>query len=191
MGTAQDMRLALTILRMLVGLLFVGHGTQKLFGWFGGHGPEGTAGFFESIGIRPGRRHAMLAGASEAGGGALLAAGLMTPLGAAAVIGVMTQAVKTVHLKNGPWVTDGGWEYNAVLAAICVLLVEEGPGPISLDRAFGTERSGPVWALAALGAGVAGPALLVRPDTTAAVGSDGAPAAGPAGAPSETVGATA
>ncbi len=64
-----------TLLRVLIGGLFVGHGTQKLFGWFGGYGPDGTGQFFESIGLRPGRRNAMIAGASEAGGGALLALG--------------------------------------------------------------------------------------------------------------------
>jgi len=173
------MRFALTLLRVLVGFLFVGHGTQKLFGWFGGHGLDGTAGFFESLGIRPGRRHAMVAGASEAGGGALLAAGLLTPLGATAIIGVMTQAVRSIHAANGPWSSDGGWEYNAVLAGLVLLLAEEGPGPLSLDRALGTELSGPVWALAALGAGVAGPMLLVKPEPVPPAGSDGASAAAP------------
>src|SRR5437588_7005794 len=106
------MKLGLTALRWVIGGLFAGHGAQKLFGWFGGHGLEGTGKFFESIGLRPGRRHATAAGAAEAGGGVLLALGLFTPAAAATLIGVMSQAIRIVHLKNGPWVTEGGYEYN-------------------------------------------------------------------------------
>jgi uncharacterized membrane protein YphA (DoxX/SURF4 family) len=83
--------------RTTIGLLFVGHGTQKLFGWFGGGGLDGTGGFFEQLGLRPGRRHALAAGAAEAGGGLLFALGAATPLGAAAVSGSMITAIKTVH----------------------------------------------------------------------------------------------
>jgi len=73
------MRVGMTTLRLLVGGLFVGHGTQKLFGWFGGSGPEGTGGFFQQkLGLRPGRQHAVVAGAAETGGGALLATGFLT-----------------------------------------------------------------------------------------------------------------
>jgi putative oxidoreductase len=137
-----------TVLRILVGGLFVGHGTQKLFGWFGGHGIEGTGGFFESMGIKPGKHAAMLAGASEAGGGLLLAAGKATPLAGAALTGSMVQAIRTVHLEKGPWVTVGGWEYNAVLIGAVAAAVEE-------DAGF-------VWALLALAAGVAGPDLALQ-----------------------------
>jgi putative oxidoreductase len=139
-----------------MGVLFMGHGLQKLRGWFGGHGLEGTAGFFESIGLRPGKRHATAAGVAETAGGALLTLGLATPVAAAALIGTMTTAVKTVHLQNGPWVSDGGWEYNAVIIGALAALVETGPGPVSLDRSLGIELSGPAWALLALGAGVGG-----------------------------------
>src|SRR4051812_45420534 len=114
------------LLRLLVGGFFVGHGTQKLFGWFGGGGPEATGQAFESLGLRPGRRHALSAGAAEAGGGALIAAGLATPVAAASLIGVMVTAIRTVHWKNGPWVTDGGYEYNAVLIGALLALVEVG-----------------------------------------------------------------
>jgi putative oxidoreductase len=152
----------LTILRALVGALFVGHGTQKLFGWFGGHGPDGTGQFFESLGLKPGKRHAQLAGAAEAGGGALLATGFLTPLASTAITGTMVQAIRSVHGPKGPWVTEGGWEYNAVLIGAVIALAETGPGPISLDRALGTERKGAFWAAAALGAGVAGPLLVDR-----------------------------
>jgi putative oxidoreductase len=164
------MAFAKTLLRLLIGGLFIGHGTQKLFGWFGGHGLDGTAGFFESIGLRPGRRHAINAGAAEAGGGALLALGLLTPLGSSLIAATMVQAIRTVHGKKGPWVTDGGWEYNAVVIAAVAALAEAGPGPISLDRVLGIERSGTRWTIAALGAGVAGPLLLVKPEPAPAAG---------------------
>src|SRR5919204_2789717 len=103
--------------RVTIGLLFVGHGTQKLFGWFGGPGPEGTGQYFESLGLKPGRRNALLSGISEAGGGALFAAGAATPLSAAAISGSMITAIKTVHLEKGVWVSAGGYEYNLVLLA--------------------------------------------------------------------------
>lgn len=156
------MTLGVTATRVLVGGLFVGHGLQKLAGKFGGHGLEGTAQFFESLGLRPGRRHAMLAGAAEAGGGALLAAGFLTPLGAAAITGVMTQAIRSIHAKNGPWVSEGGWEYNAVLIAVMFAVADAGPGPLSLDRALGTELSGPFWATLAVAAGAGGAILATR-----------------------------
>jgi putative oxidoreductase len=163
-----------TLVRVLVGGLFVGHGTQKLFGWFGGYGPDGTGQFFDSIGLSPGKRNAMLAGASEAGGGALLALGLFTPLAGALLTGVMVQAVRSVKADKGPWSTDGGWELEALFAAGALVFAEIGPGPVSLDHALGIELSGTGWALAALAAGVAGPSLVV--------GSGGGAAPAPAGA---------
>jgi putative oxidoreductase len=147
--------------RALIGGLFVGHGTQKLFGWFGGPGRAGTEGMMESLQMRPAKVHALAAGATEAVGGALLAAGLATPAAAAALTGVMTTAIKKVHLANGPWAANGGWEYNAVLIAAVVALTETGPGDLSLDHALGTERSGPAWALGALATGVAAAALTM------------------------------
>jgi putative oxidoreductase len=157
------MKLGLTALRWVIGLLFFGHGTQKLFGWFGGHGPEATAQFFETLGLRPGRRHATAAGAAEAGGGVLVALGLFTPAAAAALIGVMSTAIRKVHMKNGPWVTNGGYEYNLVLIAALVALADVGPGEASLDHALGLEIKGPLVALLALAGGVAGSAVLTRP----------------------------
>ncbi len=156
------MKLGLTLLRWIVGGLFFGHGAQKLFGWFGGHGPEGTGQFFENLGLRPGRRHATAAGAAEAGGGALLALGLFTPAAAASLIGVMSTAIERVHFKKGLWVTQGGFEYNLVLIAALVALVDAGPGDLSLDHALGTEIRGPLMALLALAGGVAGAAALTR-----------------------------
>jgi len=179
-----------TLLRVLIGGLFVGHGAQKLFGWFGGYGPDGTGQFFESIGLRPGRRNAMVAGASEAGGGALLALGLFTPLASALLTGVMVQAVRSVKADKGPWSTDGGWELEALFAAGALVFAEIGPGPLSLDHALGMERAGTGWALLALAAGVAGPMVVVggggdapqaqSPDTAAGAAA-GTPAAADVG----------
>src|SRR5215210_6726986 len=123
------MRLGITALRVTVGGAFFAHGAQKLFGWFGGPGPEGTAQGFEQMGIKPGKRNALVAGAGEAGGGALLAAGLMTPLGGAATLGVMHEAVRKVHWDKGFFSTKGGYEYNLVLAAAAFALADTGPGP--------------------------------------------------------------
>lgn len=140
--------------RTLIGGLFIGHGTQKLFGWFGGPGRAGTEAMMESIEMRPAKVHAVLAGTTETIGGCLLAAGVATPVASAALTGVMTTAIRKVHLPNGPWAANGGWEYNAVLIAAVTALTETGPGDLSLDRALGIERSGPAWALAALATGV-------------------------------------
>src|SRR4051812_48546627 len=150
------------VVRLTVGGTFFVHGTQKLFGWFGGYGPEGTGQFFESIGIRPGRRSAMVAGASEAGGGALLALGLFTPLAGALITGVMAQAIRSLKMDKGPFAQDGGWELEALFAAAALVFAEIGPGPVSLDHALGMEHSGTGWALLALGAGLAGPAVVVQ-----------------------------
>jgi putative oxidoreductase len=140
--------------RALIGGLFIGHGTQKLAGWFGGPGLEGTSGMMTALQMHPPRRNALAAGVTETAGGALLAAGLATPLASAALIGVMTTAIRKVHLPNGPWAANGGWEYNAVLIAALTVLAEQGPGPVSLDHALGAERTGAAWGLGALALGV-------------------------------------
>jgi putative oxidoreductase len=150
------MHFARLILRAAVGGLFIGHGTQKLFGWFGGHGLEATGQAFEGLGLRPGRHHAVAAGIGEAAGGAALALGAATPLAAASLTATMLTAIDRVHFKNGPWVTNGGYEYNLVLIAAALVVAETGPGPLSVDHALGVERSGPGWALAALAAGIVG-----------------------------------
>ena len=156
--------------RALIGGLFIGHGTQKLFGWFDGPGRAGTEAMMEAIDMRPAKVHAALAGVTETVGGGLLAAGLATPLASAALTGVMTTAIKKVHLPNGPWASNGGWEYNAVLIGALTALAETGPGKLSVDHLLGIERSGTRWALAALGTGVATSFL------TMALGRRGAPA---------------
>ncbi|MBB6731415.1 DoxX family protein [Cohnella zeiphila] len=118
--------------RLVVGLLFAGHGVQKLFGWFGGYGPKGTGGWMESVGIKPGVLMAVLAGLMELFGGALLAAGLFTPAAAALIVLTMLGAIK-VHAKNGLWVASNGMEYPLVLIAVAVGVALAGPGSYSLD----------------------------------------------------------
>jgi putative oxidoreductase len=147
------MNLALFGLRVVLGLVFAAHGAQKLFGAFNGGGIEGTGGHFEQLGLRPGRLNAWAAGAAEFFGGALIALGLLTPFAAAGLIGVMTAAVLTVHLPNGFFNTENGFEYNLVLAVTAFALAGIGPGDWSLDNALNIELTGTGWALGALGAG--------------------------------------
>ena len=152
------MSFGIAILRAVVGGLFIGHGLQKLLGKFGGPGLDGTAGLFETLGLRPGKFHATAAGVAETGGGALLVAGAATPLASAAVTGTMTVAIKTVHAPKGPWVTEGGYEYAAVMMATVFAITAAGPGALSIDRrSWGTG-----WALAQLAAGVAGGLGMVK-----------------------------
>jgi len=162
------------LLRLVLGVTFFVHGTQKLFGWFGGYGPDGTGQFFESIGLRPGRRHATAAGATEAGSGILLATGLATPAAAAGVTAVMVAALKTAVWKDGIKPATG--EFEVLLAIAALALAEAGPGPVSLDAALGSERSGTGWMLAALAAGAAGAAGVLS-------STESAPAAAPPPAP--------
>jgi putative oxidoreductase len=121
-----------------------------------------------------------MAGATETGAGALLALGLATPLAAAAITGTMVTAIRKVHAAKGPWVTNGGYEYNAVLIAACLALAEEGPGDVSLDHLFGLERTGPRWAAAAFATGVATSSLAIAYGKRSKSGSHTAGAAAPA-----------
>jgi putative oxidoreductase len=158
-----DMDLGRTALRWVIGPLFVGHGTQKLFGWFGGHGLEGTAGFFESqLGLKPGKRHATAAGASEAIGGLLLTLGAATPVAAGLITGTMITAIRKVHAPKGPWVTQGGYEYNAVLIAAMLALVETGPGRPSVDASLFPSMKGNALALGQFAAAAAAATLLTE-----------------------------
>src|SRR3954463_14720357 len=147
------------LLRATLSAVFVVHGTQKLFGWFGGYGPDGTGQFFEGIGLRPGKRNAVAAGATETSCGGPTAAGLAPPAAAAGLTAVMTTALRTAIWKDGIKPATG--EFEVLLAAASLSLADIGPGPLSLDAARGRERSGPAWALAALGAGAAGSAMAI------------------------------
>ena len=148
--------------RVLLGGLFFGHGTQKLKGWFGGPGLEGTDGMMQALNMHPPRRNSLAAGTVEAAGGVALALGLATPLTSAALIGNMVVAIRKVHLPNGPWAANGGWEYNAVLIAALAVLAEQGPGELSLDRALGMEKVGVGWGLGAVALGAAASVAAVE-----------------------------
>lgn len=123
----------LLVIRLVIGLAFIGHGAQKLFGWFGGYGPKGTGGWMESIGIKPGVAMAVAAGLMEFVGGALFAAGLLTPLGAALIVFAMLGAIVKVHAPNGFWNTTNGYEFPLTLLVVAVGVALTGPGAISLD----------------------------------------------------------
>src|SRR4029077_13668765 len=150
------MDLALLVLRVVVGLLFVGHGAQKLFGAFGGGGLDATAGMFDNIGLRPGWLHARAAGTAEFLGGGLRALGLFPPFAAAVLIAVMTAAVITVHAPNGIWNTSQGYEFNLVMAAGVFALAGGGDGGAGLDNAFSFDLHGAAWAIGALAFGLIG-----------------------------------
>jgi len=158
------MEAGLLIIRVVLGGIMAAHGAQKLFGWFGGYGLAGTGGWLESMGLRPARVYAAVNGFAEFGGGALLVLGLLTPLGAAAVAGVMLVAIATVHRKNGFFNSNGGYEFNLLIIATAIALAFTGPGTISIDDLAGWTLSGPAWGLAALGtsAFAAGSVLSMR-----------------------------
>ena len=151
-------------LRVIVGLTLAAHGAQKLFGWFGGGGPRGTAGFFGSLGFR--RQHALpmalLAGLSEAAG-ALFALGFLTPFAALGLASVMVVAVGTIHYKNGFWSTSGGFEYNLLIWAVAVAVAASGPGRFSIDGALGwvDNLSGVWWGVGVLVASILGGLLVL------------------------------
>jgi putative oxidoreductase len=124
--------LGLFLIRLVVGLTFMGHGAQKLFGMFGGYGLKGTGQWLESIGIKPGTTMALLAGLSELVGGALFAAGFLTPVGAFLIVVTKLVAIFTVHGKNGYWATANGFEYNLILLAVAVGVALTGPGAYAI-----------------------------------------------------------
>ena len=149
------MDVGLLILRIVPGALMFGHGAQKLFGWFGGHGMGETASFLQKLGFRPGRMWGLVNGISEALGGLMLTLGLLTPLGAAIVIGVMLVAAVAAHGEKGLWNTQGGYELPLVYAVIAAALAFIGPGASSLDRALGLSLAGWPYGVGAVSLGVA------------------------------------
>jgi putative oxidoreductase len=122
------------IFRFLVGLTFASHGWMKRFG---PGGIDGTAGWFDSIGMSPGKRHAVIASTTEMGAGALLAIGLLTPFAAAGMIGVMVVAGWAVHRRNGFFIVGNGWEYTFVVGLVAAVIAGFGPGRWSIDHALG------------------------------------------------------
>ncbi len=138
------------LLRLVVGGLMAGHGAQKLFGWFGGHGLARTSAFFGGQPrLRPAKLWTVLAGLSEAGGGLLLALGLLDPLGSLAIIASMLMAIVLVHWPRF-WVTDNGIEYSLVLIAAALAAAIGGPGSYSLDAALGISLPAPATFLVGL-----------------------------------------
>jgi putative oxidoreductase len=161
----------LLIARMVVGLVMAAHGSQKLFGWFGGYGIAGTGGFFEQLGFRPGRFFAMAAGASEVIGGLLIALGLLGPLGPAMIIAVMIVAIATVHWAHGLFAQNNGFELPLLYIAAAAAIGLIGNGAFSLDAALGLSwRPEVAWTVLALGVigGFANLAIRKVPATAAA-----------------------
>jgi putative oxidoreductase len=163
------MSYGILLLRLVVGLAFVGHGVQKLFGWFGGYGPTGTGGFFASQGYRAAVLMAIAAGVCEAGGGSLLALGFATPLAGALLAIVMVNAIGAVTLKKGFML---GSEVEIAYLTVAVSLAAIGPGRFSIDRAIGWDDniSGVWWGVGALGAALAVSFLTLTLGRTRGVG---------------------
>jgi len=132
---AADVMLLLA--RLGLGLTLAAHGYGK---FFRGGKIAGTARWFDSMGMRPGKMHALLAATTELGGGLMMAAGLLTPLAGAAFVGLMIVAGYTDHRKNGFFIVKQGWEYNWILALFAVMIATLGPRHWSLDYAIGVQR---------------------------------------------------
>ncbi len=162
----NEFDLVVFIFRVLAGLTFAAHGYAKMFR---GGKIDGTAGWFDSIGMKPGRLHALAAAIAEMGTGVMLALGFLTPLAAAGMIGVMVVAGWTVHRSSGFFIVSGGWEYTFVVALIAFAVAGLGPGRWSIDHGIGLADSlsgylGMAIALiAGVGAGVAQLAVFYRP----------------------------
>jgi putative oxidoreductase len=142
------MDIALLILRVVIGLVVAGHGAQKLLGWFGGPGIEGTSGFLGGmLRFRPGRFWAVASGLAEFGGGLLLALGFLSPLGSAGVAASMITAIFSVHWSKGLWNSNGGIELPLTNLAVAVAAGIAGPGRYSLDNLFGISLPEPATGL--------------------------------------------
>ena len=156
------MAVGLFLIRGIVGMLLIGHAAQKLFGWFGGHGLAGTGAFFDSIGYRPGRRLALLAGLAELAGGLLLTLGPADPAGRRRHRRTMIAAA-TTHMRNGLWSQNGGYETPLLYAVTALGVAFTGPGGVSLDRLFGLNWPWPYGLYAAaLGMLAALPFVMMR-----------------------------
>jgi len=154
--------LALLLLRLITGGLVAGHGAQKLFGAFGGHGPEGTAQWLRSMDIKPADKWAKAAGWSEFGGGLLTALGFLHPLGPIGILSSMAVATGKVHWGKPVWVTEGGAELPVTNSAVALALALAGPGRYSVDRLLGTRAPRRILALALPAATIGIAAALAR-----------------------------
>ena len=149
----------LLLLRVVVGLIVAGHGAQKLFGAFGGHGHAGTRDMMRHIGVSPAGFWAWMAGLSEFGGGALLALGLLNPLGTLGITAAMVMAIAEVHWPKGLWNTQGGFELPLTYLVVAIAIVLTGPGAFALDSLMGIALPEPISLISRLagrGSGVVG-----------------------------------
>jgi len=126
----------ITVLRIIVGIIFMAHGSQKLFGWFGGGGLAGTAQFMESLGLTPGTLMAALSGGAEFFGGLALVIGLLARPAAVALIGLLLVAIFSVHINNGLFMQNNGYEFALALLGGAVAVLFEGAGRASVDAAI-------------------------------------------------------
>jgi putative oxidoreductase len=152
------MNTALLVLRLVIGILFIGHGLQKLVPpkfsppLLRAFGLQATADGFDGLGVRPALPAALLAGTAELVGGFSIAAGLLTPVGTLLITAVMTTAIVTVHLRNGIWNADGGFEFNLTLVACAYVVSALGPGAHSLNNAFDVSNwAGIHWSMSTAG----------------------------------------
>lgn len=125
--------LGLLLIRVVIGLLFIGHGAQKLFGWFGGYGLKGTGGWMESLGLKPGVTMALFAGLAELVGGLFFTVGFLTPLAGLLIAATMVMSIVKVHGANGLWSTANGYEYNLTLLVVAIGVALTGPGAYAID----------------------------------------------------------
>ncbi len=147
---SATVNVGLLILRIVVGLLFAGHGSQKLFGWFGGRGIAGHTSIVERLGISPAPIWAWISALAEFLGGLGLAFGLLTPLAAVVVLGTMLVAIGKVHWPKGVWNSNGGFEFPLTMATVAFVVGLTGPGFYSLDRVFGLRLPEPATYVVAL-----------------------------------------
>jgi len=166
------MDLGFLIARLVIGLLIAAHGTQKLFGWFGGHGLKATGEFFGNLGFQPGRLYATSAGLGELVGGLLIALGFLGPVGPAILLAVMIVAAISVHWRNGLFATSNGIELPLLYGTAAVRFALAGPGRYSLDSLLGTHiewTPALIWAALAVGlaGGIANLALRREPPMSA------------------------
>jgi len=134
MGTRAGF--GITVLRVLVGIIFAAHGSQKLFGLFGGGGLAGTAQYMESLGLHPGTLMALLSGGAEFFGGMALIVGLLVRPAAVVLIATLVVAIFSVHIHNGLFMANNGYEFALALLGGAVAVLLEGAGPASVDRAI-------------------------------------------------------
>jgi putative oxidoreductase len=158
----MNLDVGILVLRVVVGLLFVGHGAQKLFGWFGGKGMEGQVGIMQRLGIQPTHLWAYISALGEFLGGLGLALGLLTPLAAAAIMGAMLVAIVRVHWPKGVWNSNGGIEFPLVMGVVAFVVGLVGPGLFSLDQLFNLALPEPLTYAVALVAMLLGVGAALR-----------------------------